>query len=717
MAIRRYSSLPSLAVLLAVSGVVIVEAPPPRPINAAPFGRIVVVGEFEDGDFNTPTQLLTPSDQATKFGLFGYQYGSKKYQYPCAYRSGGNELWNGSGYLQTTKLVFGGGLVFCRVDTSIGSVTLTPRAFVQGTKKGPFVLDHGLTFIFDPNGTGNVTITLNAVAATHTGAAGTFNSFTGGEVLGLALDNGATFEVVFQPGDTSLTNIINRINGTYGQTIASNNAGQLRITSLKKGLGSKVVIAASAVATTLGLTAGTYNGSSTSNIQDIAATTYAEFKALVDAASALGVTTTSADGYPRVVSKAGGTGTMLIGAGTANSALGFTQGSTATTAAVGADVTLPAGLRCTDGGAAATRVVTMQTKTLAKGSTGATTIKVRPAVDDGSYAGVNAADIDTLEDKPGDLEWSVTNLLALSAALTAAQLDSAYLTAIDATLGISNDVTKKINGIVSARTSDAIRARLRENAITASAKGHYGRRAFLCPPNGSSAATIIGAAAPGVGNTRAEEVAYAAGGVKCVLQELVDGGFASDGRYVRHPDAMLAARWASLTPGYNPGQQPEETALQYPPSIFVGLEDSAQNWDLDTYAAFKAAGVCAAEFDAQQGITFEQGVTSVDPLVDPSRVDISRKTLADLIGDSLASALKVQAKRQGTNERRDMQREGIEGFLETLKGDTIETYEVTLVELAVHVIEWKIDVNPINSDDVIVLNLAVGPNAVSVSQG
>lgn len=717
MFIRRFTAIPSVAVLLAVSGVVIVDAPPPRPVNASPFGRILVVAEFEDGEFNTPTDLLTSTDQATKFGLFGYQYGTLKYQYPCAKRSGGSEDWNGNGWVQTAKLIFGG-LAFVRVDTSIGSVTLTPRAFVQGTLKGPFVLDHGQTFIFNPNSAGNVTITLNAVAATHTGSAGTFNSFTGGEVLTLALDNGASFDVVFQPGDTTLTAIINRINATYGQTIAFNASSQLRLTSLKKGTGSKVVISASAVATTLGLTSNTYNGSSTSNIADVAATTYAEFKALVDAASALVVTTTSADGYPRVVSKLGGTGTVLIGAGTANSGLGFSQGSTATTAALAAEVSLPAGLRCTDGGASASRVVTMQTKTLAKSSTAATTIKVRPAVDDGSYAGVSAADIDTLEDKPGDLEWSVTNLLSLSAALTASQLDSLYLAAIDATLGLASDTTKKASGIVSARQSDAIRARIAQNAPQASANGHQGRRGFVCPPNGTSAATAIGASAPGVGAYRAEQVSYCAGGVKCVLQELIDGGHSTDGLCTRHPDMLLAARWSVLTPGYNPGQLPEEQALRYSPAIFTGLESAAQSWNKDTYAAFKTAGVCGAFFDSQNGITFEQGITSVDPTADPSRVDISRKTLADFIGDSCAAFLAPQAKRQGTVTRREMQREAIEGFMDGLVGDTVETYELSQVkDQPTHVVRWDLAADPVQSDDVILLNLSVGPNAVKLSRG
>lgn len=714
---RRFAAIPSVAILLAVSGVVLVDAPPARPVNASPFGKVLIVGEFEDGDFNTPTDLLTSQDQGAKFGLFGFTYGSLKYQYPCAKKSGGNEYWNGNGWLQTTKLPFGG-LAFVRVDTSVGSVTLTPRAFLQSTVKAPFALDHGLTFIFNPNGAGNVTITLNAVAAANTGSGGTFNSFTGGETLVLALDNEASFEVVFQASDTSLAAIISRINTTYGQTIASNASSQLKITSLTKGTGSKVIVTAGAAATTLGLTAGTSSGTSTSSIANIAQTTFAEMKALVEGASAAVAFTTSSDGYPRISSKTGGSGTIAIGAGTANAALGFTASSSAT-AALAAAVTIPAGTRCSDGGADASRVVTMQTKTAAAGSTASINIKVRPAVDDGTYAGLGSADmIDTLEDKPGDVEWSITNNEALGDALTASELDSLYLTAIDATLGLASDTTKKASGILSARQSNAIRARLRQNAIDASGGGHQGRRAFLCPPNGTSASTIIGSVAPGVGAYRAEEVAYAAGGVKCILQELIDGGHASDGLCTRHPEVLLAARWSILTPGYNPGQLPEEAALRYSPAIFTGLESAAAAWDLTTYKAFKLAGVCGAFFDAQNGITFEQGITAVDPSADPSRVDISRKTLADFIGDSCAAFLLPQSKRQGTVLRREMQRQAIEGFLEGLVGDTVEEFLVSLVDgQAAHVVRWDVSVTPVQSDDVILFNLSVGPNAVALSRG
>lgn len=713
---RRYSALPSAAELLKVSGVVIVDAPPPRPAQAAVFGKICLVGEFEDGPFNTPTDLLTSSDQGSIFGLFGHTYGSSKYVYPCAKQSGGSEAWNGNGWVQSAKLKFGA-LTFCRVDTSIGQIALTPRAFLESSVKAPFALDDALTFIFNPNGTGNVTVTFAAAAATHTGSAGTFTSFTGGEVLTLALDGGASFDVVFQAADTSLSAIVARINTAYGQTIASSSGGQLKLTSTLKGTSSKLIISASAVATTLGLTAATYTGSG--DFADASQATFAELKAKVEAASALVAMTLSSAGYPRLVSKLGGSGTIAIGSGTANGALGFTASSSAT-AATGTAVSIPAGTRATDGGADASRVVTMQTTAVAKGSTATTLLKVRPAVDDGTYAGLTSGSIDTLEDAPGDLEWSVSQPLALSAALTASQLDSLYLAAIDATLGVGSDTTKTISGIVSARQSNAIRSRIKQNAVDASANGHYGRRGFICPPNGSSAQTIIGASAPGIGAYRAEEGTYAAGGVRCFLQEMVDGGYASDGIIVRHADVMLASRWSVLEPGYNPGQVPEDPQYRFDQTTFPGLESACAAWDISTYAAFKAAGVCAAEYDKDAGVVFEQGVTAVDPATDPARTDISRKTLADFIGDSLTGIAKFQAKRQGTQRRREQMRASFEGFLDTLVGSTVESYSISLADpksQPTHVVRWDIAVNPIQSDDVIVFNLSVGPNAVELSKG
>lgn len=711
---RRFSALPSVAVLLAVSGVVIVNTPPLIPAAPAKFGKIVLVGEFEDGAYNKPTDILSGSDWPNGFGSLGYNYGSQKYQYACAVASGGTEPWNGNAWVQAAKLKFNA-LCLVRVDTSIGAVNLTPRAFVQGTVKAPFNVAPGQTFIWDRDGVAK-TATFAGTAASVTAVAGTYTSFVGGEILPIELDDGSFVDVQFQPGDNTLTAIIARINVVLGATVASNASGELKITSTTFGTGSKVAIGAGTTATTLGLSTTPATG--TGDAVNLAVMTFAEFQTKVQGTdSGTAVTTGQTlpnQGYPRIVSKTGGTGTIQIGAGTANAALGFAQQSAAVTAAIPAGgATIPAGTRVSNSGA--TRVVTTQTTAVAAGSTGTTILRVRPAVDDGSYPGVTANTLVTLEDSPGDLEWTVAQPNAVSAALTAAQLDSAYLTAIAATLGVSNDTTRKINGIVSARTSAAIRGATYSNAIAASTKGHFDRRSFLCLANGSTAAQIIAA----VASYRDETATFCAGGVQKFLQEMIDGGYSTTGIVVQHPEIMLASRWSSLPPGYNPGQLPEDPALRWSATDFPALETVAQSWDIDTYAAFKAAGVCAAEIDLDVGLTFEQGVTAVDPAVDPSITSIGRRTLEGYIGDQFSLLAKPQAKRQGTQLRRDNLATQFEGILDQLIPDTIKAYNPIVPTddgMPVNTVQYPVVAKMQQSDDVIVIPLTVGPTAAVVSR-
>ena len=79
----------------------------------------------------------------------------------------------------------------------------------------------------------------------------------------------------------------------------------------------------------------------------------------------------------------------------------------------------------------------------------------------------------------------------------------------------------------------------------------------------------------------------------------------------------------------------------------------------------------------------------------------------------------MQAKRQGTVPRREQQRLAYTGFLDTLVGDVIESYTLTLTTagLPTHVIRWDFAIDPVQSDDVIIFNLKVGPNAVELSKG
>jgi len=659
MFVRRYSALPSLSVLSSVSGVVIVDSPAASSQATPPFGTICVVGEFEDGPFNTPTRISSAASRSG-FGGFGYTYGSSKYQYPCALRSGGSEYFNGNAFVQIANKTFGG-LVFCRVDTSIGEVTFTPRAFTQSTLKPPFVLANGLTFIYSANGASDVTVTFSATAASLTGTGGVFSNIVGGETLQIGLDGANPVTVIFQSGDNNVNAVVSRINATLGLSVASVSGTQLKLTSTTQGTGSSVTVVHNSTSAAFGLTSGsnvTVYG--TGDAYNIAQMTFAELKTKIEANPAVQLTQSS-DGFVRLVSKTAGSGTIQVKNGTANAALGFVAQSSPSTAALSKATTIPAGTRVRSGSNLATRVVTMISTDVAAGTTNPVSIKVRPAVDDGSYAGVSANAIDTLEDRAGDFEWSVSNPNALSAALTAAQIDDRYRTAINATLGYTDPVKKSIDGIVSARQSNAIRTALRQNAIDATSLGHNARMAFICPPNGTTAAQAQGNAAPGVGAYRSELVVYCLGSQDWQLPELIEAGYADkDGNVVCHPDVGLAARWSCLTPGFNPAQLPEDPALRYPPSVCTGLGDECKSWDVSTYASFKTSGISASFYD-ENGLTYEQGVTSVDPAVDSAKTSIARQTLAGFYGNFLAG-FKTQSKRQLDPIRRNLILTAIEAF-------------------------------------------------------
>ena len=83
-------------------------------------------------------------------------------------------------------------------------------------------------------------------------------AFAGGETLSLEID-GVAFTPAFLAGDTSLTNVINRINGAAAYAgldglVASNSGGQLRLTSLTTGASSIVSVIGGTARAALGLT-------------------------------------------------------------------------------------------------------------------------------------------------------------------------------------------------------------------------------------------------------------------------------------------------------------------------------------------------------------------------------------------------------------------------------------------------------------------------------
>lgn len=708
---RRFASMPDAATLSAIEGVVIVDTPPAGQVVSAGSGTVCLVGEFEDGGFATdpatPVDLFhpaggliaitSPNKWSDTVGTLGFPFNGVKNQYPCAVRSLG-EWWNGNAYVQAKDLSFRRFLV-ARVDTSVGSVTFSPLAWVESSNAAPFALTTGQTLTLKVDGGATATATFTGVAATVTGAAASFATLTPGEYVDLSFDAGATVRTTFQSGDITIALVIARINAAFGSTVASNAAGQLALTSPTGGLSSKVIVVGGSTGTLtkLGISAGTTSG--TGNVQNIGAVTQAEAKTVIAGATG-GATApicrTPASGKIRVASPTGVTGSIQIIGGTAVN-LGLAVNGSAITATSGTKATsIPTGTVCSVSSTNATRVVTMQTLQVPANTLTSISVRVRPAIDDGSYAGASATTITTIETIPSvTSEWAVTNAQLTTAALTDAAKDAAYIAAINATKGMSGP-RRKINHVVSARQSIMGRAQLRQNALDASKVG-YGRRAFTAPPLGTSLANMTnGTTAPAVGGLRDERVWYVPGFRKYIPEiaalgsALGGGGFTDTGVVEVHGDIVAASLCSLLNPEENPAQ-----ATSYVPSTYVDVESALQSWDEPDYELAKSNGIMAPFFDENEGAQFGSGVTSVDPASYPSQAAGARAKMADFCTDTMADFDRPYVKKLQTLDRQNLLLTKTQEFLQGLKdAQRIKDFRVNPGASPVRnvfVIDWAVE--------------------------
>jgi hypothetical protein len=326
--------------------------------------------------------------------------------------------------------------------------------------------------------------------------------------------------------------------------------------------------------------------------------------------------------------------------------------------------TMPAGTEITNAAGTA-RFVTMQdaviTGPTGGGPSGAAyfanvgpySVKVRHALDDGSGASALAGTITSVVRAPDIGSFNAVNPLTLSAALSESAIDAQYVAALDATLDL-NSVAREVNISYSARQSNTVRRKLRENAITASAIGMFGRMAIVRTPIGVTKQSALSRVAePGVGAYRDQRVVYcwpqANSFVPIIGRRGLSGGagFTVDGNVDIGADGFMASILSQLPPEENPGQLTGFT------SGVNGLESSpnAQGLTIADYTNFRSNGIAAMRIDDGNAI-FQSGVTSVDPAVYPSLRNIARRRMADFIQDTLAIRLKGFGKKLSTGARR-----------------------------------------------------------------
>jgi hypothetical protein len=726
--IRRYSSDPTLAELTAIEGVVIIDRDPPATLAGIPAGTVCLVGEFEDGGYE-PQAVVNGQDFLATYGSFGFTYDGVPGCNPCArarYADGAltPEYWNGNGFIAATGKKFGG-LVVVRVDTSVGEVQFTRLASLTGSSDFTFALSASGQHLDFDIGAGTVVATFTGAVATVTSGVGVYpTTFVGGEQLVLTVE-GDTYTVTFLAADQTQAQVITRVNQTLGYTaFVSATATTIRFDGRIKGSsGSIEIVSQSAlVATALNFTVAATAG--TGNVPNLAAITAAHAEAVVNAASAGVHIDRDANGAIRLVNQGGGgTGTLTVVATTTALAFGFTLGASAT-AASGIDGVIPAGTRVRNSGGR--ELVTAQAITVLATSADYS-IKVRHAVDDGT--GLSFA-VSTATVVPNPIAlgaFATTNAVAVSAALTESAIDALYVLAIDKSKKVATDA-KVTTIIVSARQSNTVRNRLKQNVVDAPREGCFGRVACIRPP--LSTTTRVQArstsAQPGVGAYRQQGVIYDYPGVQTFVPTIAlrgtggGAGFTVDGIIDTGSDAWMASLLSQLNPEENPGQVTDLV------TGMLGVErgnPDVQTLGIDDYIAFRAAGIAAPRFDGGDAI-FQSGVTSVDPLVTPQLRNINRRRMSFYIQDSLAGPLNRYAKKLATTTRKGLIISEVRGFMDGLLNPSnpdaarIKRYDLntkdvnTPSEEALGIFRLKLLVTTLPSLDVIVLDVTAGESVV-----
>lgn len=294
---RRYTFDPGLAEILKIEGVVIIDRDVPGNPTGEDTGASVMVGEFEDGPFNVPTEVASGQDQVATFGGFGFTQDGLVSSNPCARARKADsavtpEYWNGNGFLALSRKTYPR-LFITRADTSVGSVAFTKLASLLGNANFTFDLEPGQTAVFQTAFASTSTATFNAAAALLTSAAGSYpTTFVGGESFNVTIDAGTPLQIgpidiTFTSAVSTQTDVVNRINAVLGFSCATNAGGSVTTLAgrVRGNTGSVRInsISGSIITTKLGFSAST-SAVGTGNVANIDAVTFPEVKAVIEAA-------------------------------------------------------------------------------------------------------------------------------------------------------------------------------------------------------------------------------------------------------------------------------------------------------------------------------------------------------------------------------------------------------------------------------------------------
>lgn len=723
--VRRFTEIQTIEVIRQIEGVVIIDLAPPDPATGAGSGSVLLVGEFEDGFFANDAEVkgavevFGSEDFRQKFGGFGFTYSGTPAQNPSARRHL-QELWNGNGFIKAFKLR-AQRLMVSRVDTNVGTVSFDPLACLDGGV-GPFVVPNSTAIAFTTDQGGGSSTAITGTVATVAGAGAAFGTIASGDSFQIRVDGGPVVTVTFGAADTTQAAVISRINATLGYTAAVANVAEVDLVGIVPGTDGSIQLIDSTpgVLAKIGHVAATTAG--TGNVGNLNAVTVTEIVTIINGSAALAAINVTAvtgpEGQVRVCnSSPAAASTIEADAAGNGDVIGLEEGTTVgITDHPGG--TIPAGTRVSDG---SLDWVTMQSLDIPEGELGPYVAKVRPALDDGTQAGAGAGTVTTIKDAVDFAQLVVTNPNALSAALDENQLDSAYTTALNATLDESG-VCREANYLLIARRSDAVVRDGKSNALKATACGLFARKFITGDPLGTDTNTILA----NVAKFRSDRVFYTGKGLKIRIPQIAEVGsagglgFTDTGIITVRPDGPLTTLCALLAPEENPGQQ---TGLI---DDFFEVDSFGEVLDVDTYKAYRREGVAVPRVDRVSGTIFQSGLTSS---LQSGRRTMARRKMADFIQDTATELLNPYVKRLSKQSRRTKVRAVWEQFLAALKSEQnpelsrIEDFSVddsinagnTPEVLAQGVYYLQTVVRTFASLDDIVVQTEIGENAIVVT--
>lgn len=242
--IRRFTQDPGQSTIQAIEGVVIIDREPPGSIQGAGTGVVTAIAELEDGPYNVPTAIFSPTDMEQTFGTFGFTYDGIGGNNPCARARKADaavsfEYWNGNGFVSLAGKKFAG-LILVRPDTSVGEVLFTRNASVTGAQAFTYTLATGQSVglvIDEADGA----YTLASILS----GAGVYPVSISGKSMSVKVDGAAAVPISFST-ETTRAQLIARINTVLGfeAAVADTLATKILLRSLTDGPTGSIEITA-----------------------------------------------------------------------------------------------------------------------------------------------------------------------------------------------------------------------------------------------------------------------------------------------------------------------------------------------------------------------------------------------------------------------------------------------------------------------------------------